>query len=112
MRRVTVPAGAVIVLTVALVIATLCYDLASPGGCSAGCRRPRLARAADAAPDLLVSEDARLMAMPHQDGRLAVNRQRTPAFTIDDWQRALQLTTTGLAGPAIKPPRPASVSGS
>jgi ComEC/Rec2-related protein len=40
-------------------------------------------------PDGYVSEDARLVGLRTADGRLAVNRARTNAFTVEDWSRAL-----------------------
>jgi ComEC/Rec2-related protein len=40
-------------------------------------------------PDVLISEDARLVALRLDDGRLAVNRQRPNGFTIDNWAMAL-----------------------
>lgn len=41
------------------------------------------------APDVLISEDARLLAIAMGDGTIAVNRPRPNAFTIDNWGRAL-----------------------
>jgi competence protein ComEC len=41
------------------------------------------------APDVLISEDARLLAVAMKDGTIAVNRPRPNAFTIDNWGRAL-----------------------
>ena len=40
-------------------------------------------------PDVLVSEDGRLVAMRMSDGRLAVNRSRPSSFTVDNWSKAL-----------------------
>lgn len=40
-------------------------------------------------PDVMVSEDGRLVAMLLEDGRLAVNRARPNGFTIDNWIRAM-----------------------
>ncbi|MER8502739.1 MULTISPECIES: ComEC/Rec2 family competence protein [unclassified Mesorhizobium] len=40
-------------------------------------------------PDVLISEDARLVALPIGSGELAVNRARPNEFTIDNWKRAL-----------------------
>jgi ComEC/Rec2-related protein len=40
-------------------------------------------------PDVLVSEDARLVAIRGAEGTLAVNRSRPNGFTIEDWTRAL-----------------------
>jgi competence protein ComEC len=41
-------------------------------------------------PDVLISEDARLVAMPLSDGRLAVNRPRPSSFTLGIWEAALR----------------------
>ncbi|MGP2492753.1 ComEC/Rec2 family competence protein [Mesorhizobium sp. PUT5] len=41
------------------------------------------------APDVLVSEDARLVAVPIGGGEIAVNRERPNAFTMENWSRAL-----------------------
>ena len=43
-------------------------------------------------PDVLVSEDGRLVAVRLADGRLAVNRARPQAFTLNNWQRATNAT--------------------
>ncbi|MBT1154838.1 ComEC/Rec2 family competence protein [Aminobacter anthyllidis] len=40
-------------------------------------------------PDVLVSEDGRLVGVPVGDGRLAVNRARPNQFTVDNWKRAV-----------------------
>ena len=39
-------------------------------------------------PHILLSEDARLVAVRTSEGKLAVNRTRAHAFTVEDWQRA------------------------
>lgn len=39
-------------------------------------------------PEVLISEDARLIAVRLSDGRLAVNRPRPNGFTVEDWTRA------------------------
>ncbi len=40
-------------------------------------------------PDLLVSEDARLLGLSAGRGEIAVNRKRPNQFTVDNWQRAM-----------------------
>ena len=91
-----VPVSAVVILTLTLLVATLATT------------RIRLAALPLAAlglylladrplPDVLVSEDGRLVAVRTPDGNLAVNRARPNGFTIDDWQRAL------VAGEVVKP---------
>ncbi|GLS29670.1 competence protein [Mesorhizobium albiziae] len=84
-----VPPGAVIILTIALAISALCTTwlrlAALPFLCVGliwiGGRQT---------PDVLVSEDARLIAMRLDDENVAVNRSRPSSFTIQNWQRALQ----------------------
>ncbi|MCK1974993.1 hypothetical protein LNK20_20125, partial [Bacillus safensis] len=39
-------------------------------------------------PDIVVSEDAKLLGVRLEDGRLAVNRNRPSQFTIDNWKTA------------------------
>lgn len=40
-------------------------------------------------PDLMITEDARLVAIRGEGGTLAVNRSRPSSFAMDDWKRAL-----------------------
>ena len=42
-------------------------------------------------PDVLISEDAHLVAMPIGGGELAINRERSNEFTTDNWKRALKV---------------------
>lgn len=81
-----IPAASVVLFTLALVIGALATSwirwaalvpLALGLGLLAG--RPF--------PDILISEDARLVALVDGD-KLAVNRARPNRFTITDWQRA------------------------
>lgn len=44
-------------------------------------------------PDVLISEDARLVALPIGGGELALNRARSNEFTTDNWKRALKSET-------------------
>lgn len=44
-------------------------------------------------PDVLVSEDARLVALPIGGGELAVSRARPNEFTVGNWKRALRSET-------------------
>lgn len=84
-----VPPGAVVVLTAALVIATLCttwlraaaIPLLAVGLLLIGGRQT---------PDVLISEDARLVALRLTDGKIAINRGRPSAFSMQNWQRALR----------------------
>jgi ComEC/Rec2-related protein len=84
-----VPAASVAVLTVALIVATVCST------------RLRLAAIPVAlvglllligrpTPDLFVSEDGRLVGLDIGDGNIAVNRSRPNEFTIDNWKRAMR----------------------
>ncbi|TGT30566.1 competence protein, partial [Mesorhizobium sp. M4B.F.Ca.ET.169.01.1.1] len=66
-------------------------------------------------PDLLISEDAHLVAMPIGGGELAINRASSNEFTTDNWKRALRAETIvppetfaegalGIADPVDLPP--------
>ncbi|OQM73181.1 ComEC/Rec2 family competence protein [Manganibacter manganicus] len=44
-------------------------------------------------PDLLVSENGKLLAMPIGGGELSVNRPRPNGFTLDNWRRAFNAET-------------------
>ena len=83
----TVPAGAVLWATVALIIATLTTTrlrlISLPFAALAV-----LLLAGRTLPLVLVAEDGWLVAVALADGRLAVNRGRPNAFTVSDWQRA------------------------
>jgi competence protein ComEC len=56
-------------------------------------------------PDVLVSEDGRLVGVPFGGQMLAVNRARPNAFTIENWRRSLRTET--IVGP-IDSPKPKS----
>jgi len=77
-----------VLLTVALVIATMASTwlrlLAVPFTLAG-----MLLLADVRAPDILISEDARLVAVPVDNENLAVNRARPNEFTIENWKRAL-----------------------
>lgn len=100
-----VPAVAVAVLTVALVVATLpttwlrlaAIPIALAGIAVIGART---------LPDVLVSEDGRLVGLRIADGSLAVNRARPNAFTTEDWQRAMQTPTVVKPAASDEPPAP------
>jgi ComEC/Rec2-related protein len=84
-----VPPASVAVLTVALLIATICSTwlrVAAVAVALAGLlllvERPQ--------PDLFVSEDGRLVGLDTGEGGIAVNRSRPNEFTIDNWQRAMR----------------------
>ncbi|MDN5926281.1 MAG: ComEC family competence protein [Hyphomicrobiales bacterium] len=92
------PGSAMIFLTVALVILTMTTTrlrvVALPFlavGIALIVRRP--------APDLFISEDARLVALRLSDGGLAINRKRPNAFTMEDWSRAMMATEIVKPGP-------------
>jgi competence protein ComEC len=85
------PGSAMIFLTVALVILTLTTTrlriaalLFLAIGIALIARRP--------APELFISEDARLVALKLSDGAIAINRNRPNAFTLEDWSRAMMAT--------------------
>lgn len=78
----------VLLVTVALVIATMATTwlrLAALPFALAGLLTVSHTRA----PDVLISEDARLVALPIGNGELAVNRERPNEFATDNWKRAL-----------------------
>lgn len=85
-----VPGFAVVALTVALVISTVAttrlrlaaLPFAAAGLLALGSERP---------PDLVVAEDARLLAFRTASGELAVNRARPNAFTAQSWMRAFDV---------------------
>lgn len=82
-----VPVVSVLLWTVALIIAVICttrLKLASLPFVVAGliC----FARAEN--PDIMISEDARLVAVRMPDGSLAVNRSRPSRFTMENWAKA------------------------
>lgn len=87
-----VSARSVLFVTVALVIATMATTwlraLALPFAV-AGLATIHQVRT----PDVLVSEDARLIALPIGGGELAVSRARPNEFTVDNWRRALDAET-------------------
>lgn len=100
-----IPASAVLVLAAALVLLTLTTTrlrlVAIPliaAGAVLLARRPAL--------EVFVSEDARLVALKLSDGRLAINRDRPNAFTMEDWSRAMMapaIVKPGKAGPTAMP---------
>jgi ComEC/Rec2-related protein len=84
-----VPPAAVAVLTVALLVATVCSTwlrIAAVPVALAGLLflldRPQ--------PDIFVSEDGRLVGLAAGEGRIAVNRARPNEFTIGNWKRAMR----------------------
>lgn len=104
-----VPEGAVIVLTLALVLATLpttWLRIAAVPFLAAGLTIVAMRTL----PDALVSEDGRLVAMRADDDSIAVNRTRPNAFTIEDWQRALAAGTVAKPKNETAADLPASVS--
>ncbi|MEP9388089.1 ComEC/Rec2 family competence protein [Mesorhizobium sp. KR9-304] len=84
-----VPPASVAILTIALLIATICSTwlrIAAVPVALAGLLllfdQPR--------PDLFIAEDGRLVGLGLGHGRIAVNRSRPNEFTIDNWKRALR----------------------
>lgn len=79
----------VLLATIALVIATMATTwlrlAAVPIALAAMLAIPHVRT-----PDVLISEDAHLVAMPIGGGELAVNRERSNEFTTDNWKRALK----------------------
>jgi competence protein ComEC len=90
------PGAALVSLTAALVILTFTttwFRIAALPFIVMGivliARRP--------APELFISEDARLVALRLSDGTVAINRNRPNAFAMEDWSRAM------MAKSVIKP---------
>lgn len=83
-----IPIFSVLAITVALVFATMMTTrirlLAIPFAVAGVVTLP-----AAQTPDILVSEDGRLVGVVLENERLAINRARPNAFTIDNWKRAL-----------------------
>ncbi|WP_137931167.1 ComEC/Rec2 family competence protein [Mesorhizobium comanense] len=82
----------VFMVTIALIIATVATTwlrLAAIPFALAGL----LTVSSTRAPDVLISEDARLVALPIGGGELAVSRARPNQFTVDNWKRALKSET-------------------
>lgn len=79
----------VLLATIALVIATMATTwlrlAAVPFALAALLAIPHVRT-----PDVLISEDAHLVAMPIGGGELAINRERSNEFTTDNWKRALK----------------------
>ena len=94
-----VPSGALVLLTIALVVISLpatrlrwvAIVPALAGLVLIGTRQM---------PEMIVSSDARLVAVRGADGALHVNRDRPNVFSVENWQRAY------LAGDVIKPADP------
>ncbi|WP_429153890.1 ComEC/Rec2 family competence protein [Aminobacter sp. BE82] len=59
-------------------------------------------------PDILISEDGRLVGVPTAGGRLAVNRARPSDFITDSWKRAL--VAEELVGPVGAGGKPSTVT--
>ncbi|MER9529646.1 ComEC family competence protein [Mesorhizobium sp. M0309] len=82
----------VLLVTVALVIATMATTwlrlAAVPFALAGLLTVPQVLT-----PDVLISEDAHLVAMPIGGGELALNRERSNEFTTDNWKRALRAET-------------------
>lgn len=83
-----IPPEAVLLATIALVIATMTTTwlrlVALPFAIGS-----LLTLGSARTPDILISEDARLIAVAMEGGQVAVNRPRPNAFTMDNWSRAM-----------------------
>lgn len=84
----TVPLAAVLLLTAALALLTLLRGRLRWSAAPLLAGGAMLLVAHDV-PDIFVSEDGRLVAVRLQDGRIAVNRARPNAFTMENWTRAM-----------------------
>ncbi len=95
-----IPLSSVLVLTIALVILTMA------GGVLRWAALPLIVAGIPLMimrdlPDVLISEDARLVAVSTASGGVAVNRPRPNGFTMQNWLRALDV-------PTFEPPRSAA----
>jgi ComEC/Rec2-related protein len=86
-----IPPACVVLLSVALLVATLASTwlrwLALPfAACGLWLLIDR------PLPEILISEDGRLVGVRQADGALAINRSRPNGFTVEDWQRATLAT--------------------
>ncbi|MEO9336892.1 ComEC/Rec2 family competence protein [Mesorhizobium sp. SB112] len=83
-----IPIFSVLAITIALVFATMMTTrirlLAIPFAVAGVLTLP-----AAQTPDILISEDGRLVGVVLENERLAINRAKPNAFTIDNWKRAL-----------------------
>ena len=61
-------------------------------------------------PDIVISEDAKLVGVRLADGRFAVNRNRPSQFTIDNW-KAAYLVEEFVSPPSVKNEKQANYSG-
>ncbi|HHZ07708.1 MAG TPA: ComEC family competence protein [Rhizobiales bacterium] len=89
----TLPASAVAVASVALLIATLATTwlrfLALPFAAAAA-----ILVSTHSLPEALIAEDGRLLGVPLGDGRLAVSRSRPDRFAVEIWTRATRSAAT------------------
>lgn len=95
-----IPLAAVLALATALAILTMAGSVlrwAAAPLAAAGIATLMLSRAV---PDVLIAEDGRLVAMRLSDGRVAVNRARPRAFTIQNWLRAFGASDVARPGKA------------
>ena len=87
-----ISAGSVALATVALVIATMTTTWLRLAALPFAVASLAILGGARA-PDVLISEDARLVAVAMGSDRIAANRPRPNVFTIDNWRRALDAET-------------------
>jgi ComEC/Rec2-related protein len=83
-----IPLSSVLLLTAGLAILTMAGSILRWVAAPLGLAGAFLLVTVPAVPDVLVSEDARLVAVRLADGRIAVNRARPRAFTMENWLRA------------------------
>jgi len=95
-----ISAAAVALLTLALLAATVCTTWLRAAAAPFAIAGLLLLRTG-ATPDLLVSEDGRLVGLAVDGGSIALNRKRPNRFTLENWQRALTAPT--IVEPATNP---------
>ncbi len=93
------PAASLVLLTIALLIFCLMVSrlrlLALPVAVIG-----LLLLAFRVTPDVIISEDGKLVAVQHENGQLLLNRPRPNRFTLENWQRAYQFPKTVPPGSA------------
>ncbi|MGU3576313.1 ComEC/Rec2 family competence protein [Brucellaceae bacterium C25G] len=86
-----IPSSAIVSWTIALVIAVICTTRLRAFSLVFALTGFVFYFAANN-PEIMISEDAKLVAVRLEDGRLAVNRPRASRFTIENWAKAYEIT--------------------
>lgn len=95
-----IPLSAVLALAAALAILTMAGSVLRWAAAPLAVIGIAMLVLSRAVPDVLIAEDGRLVAMRLSDGRVAVNRARPRAFTIQNWLRAFGASEIARPGKA------------